>query len=253
MVPDLIYDIGAHAGDDTAFYLAKGFRVVAIEANPEMAVRIRSRFRDAINDGRLMLIEGAISSAPGTTLFYVHNESSDWSTAQKSERFAVGNHREIIAKNVLIQDVIRLHGAPYYMKVDIEGGEIDVFKHFPDFESCPAYVSFEDHSQTEAILPILTECGYSTFKVVEQGAKPGQEETPNPPLEGQYVPFKFDGYMSGAFGLELPGDWIDETALHTEIAIIREAQLRGEWGRWYDIHCRRIGIETKSRIQHAGF
>ena len=31
---DLIIDVGMHDGTDTAFYLAKGFNVVAIEANP---------------------------------------------------------------------------------------------------------------------------------------------------------------------------------------------------------------------------
>ena len=35
--PDLIYDIGQHTGEDTAFYLGKGFRVVAVEANPTLA------------------------------------------------------------------------------------------------------------------------------------------------------------------------------------------------------------------------
>lgn len=34
---DLIFDIGANNGDDTAFYLKKGFRVVAIEADPALA------------------------------------------------------------------------------------------------------------------------------------------------------------------------------------------------------------------------
>ena len=37
MVPDLIYDVGMHNGSDTAYYLHKGFRVLAIEANPVLA------------------------------------------------------------------------------------------------------------------------------------------------------------------------------------------------------------------------
>ena len=31
---DLIYDVGFHQGEDTAYYLKKGFRVVAFEAHP---------------------------------------------------------------------------------------------------------------------------------------------------------------------------------------------------------------------------
>jgi len=37
---DLIFDIGANNGDDTAFYLKKGFRVVAIEADPALAQKL---------------------------------------------------------------------------------------------------------------------------------------------------------------------------------------------------------------------
>jgi len=36
MVPDLIYDIGLHDGDDTAYYLHKGYRVIAVDADPTM-------------------------------------------------------------------------------------------------------------------------------------------------------------------------------------------------------------------------
>ena len=37
---DLIYDVGMHNGDDTAYYLHKGFRVIAIDANPAMVTRL---------------------------------------------------------------------------------------------------------------------------------------------------------------------------------------------------------------------
>ena len=34
--PNLIYDVGLHLGEDTEYYLKKGFRVIAFEANPEL-------------------------------------------------------------------------------------------------------------------------------------------------------------------------------------------------------------------------
>ena len=33
MIPELIYDVGMHNGDDTAYYLHRGFRVIAVEAS----------------------------------------------------------------------------------------------------------------------------------------------------------------------------------------------------------------------------
>jgi hypothetical protein len=32
----LVFDIGCHRGEDSDFYLQKGFRIVAVEANPAL-------------------------------------------------------------------------------------------------------------------------------------------------------------------------------------------------------------------------
>lgn len=53
MVRDLVFDVGLYNGDDTAYYLYRGFRVVAVEANPYYASRARQRFAPEINAGRL--------------------------------------------------------------------------------------------------------------------------------------------------------------------------------------------------------
>jgi len=45
---DLIYDVGMNNGDDTAYYLRRGFRVVAIEANTCLAKCAAERFRTQI-------------------------------------------------------------------------------------------------------------------------------------------------------------------------------------------------------------
>ena len=57
---NLIYDVGMHKGEDTNYYLKKGFSVIGFEADPYLATHCRSRFMDAIEDGRLIVIEGAI-------------------------------------------------------------------------------------------------------------------------------------------------------------------------------------------------
>ncbi len=58
---DLIFDIGLHRGEDTDFYLKKGFRVAAFEADPNLVAHCKARFRDAISEGRLQIVEGAIA------------------------------------------------------------------------------------------------------------------------------------------------------------------------------------------------
>jgi hypothetical protein len=47
-VPGLIYDLGMNNGDDTDYYLKRGFEVVAVEANPALCQVARDRFAEAI-------------------------------------------------------------------------------------------------------------------------------------------------------------------------------------------------------------
>src|SRR5262249_62130204 len=60
---DLIYDVGLHRGEDTHFYLRKGFRVVAFEADPEHVTFCRKRFHQFIDEEQLKIVEGAITNS----------------------------------------------------------------------------------------------------------------------------------------------------------------------------------------------
>jgi hypothetical protein len=56
----LIFDVGANNGDDTAAYLARGFRVIAVEANPFLCEDLHKRFANDINLGRAVVVNKAI-------------------------------------------------------------------------------------------------------------------------------------------------------------------------------------------------
>src|SRR5215813_3894187 len=71
MDKDLIFDVGVNNGDDTAYYLGSGFRVVGIEANPEMIAVCEKRFREQLKDGRLTLLNIAIADEDGSCEFYI--------------------------------------------------------------------------------------------------------------------------------------------------------------------------------------
>jgi len=51
---DLIFDLGANHGEDTEFYLSKGFRVVSLEANPDLVSRLQHKF--SARDGRKTML-----------------------------------------------------------------------------------------------------------------------------------------------------------------------------------------------------
>ena len=50
----LIFDVGCNDGQDSDFYLKKGFRVVAVEANPALCEGLRRRFAQEIAEGRFI-------------------------------------------------------------------------------------------------------------------------------------------------------------------------------------------------------
>src|SRR5213593_4023745 len=71
MERDLIFDIGVNNGDDTAHYLRRGFRVVGVEANPEMVANCERRFQAEIRAGRLVLLNAALAAEEGVVSFFV--------------------------------------------------------------------------------------------------------------------------------------------------------------------------------------
>ena len=76
--PDLIFDIGAHLGADTAFYLQKGFKVVAVEAYPPHCERLRKRLAHDVKSGTLHVESFGIGKVVGEGTFFVHESHSDW-------------------------------------------------------------------------------------------------------------------------------------------------------------------------------
>jgi predicted RNA methylase len=50
-------------GADTAYYLDSGYRVVAVDANPELVDKAKNKFAAQITSGQLTCINAAISAS----------------------------------------------------------------------------------------------------------------------------------------------------------------------------------------------
>ena len=60
MEQDLVFDIGLNNGDDAAYYLHLGDKVVGVEANPVLADQCRQRFENEIRQQRMTVITSGI-------------------------------------------------------------------------------------------------------------------------------------------------------------------------------------------------
>jgi FkbM family methyltransferase len=211
---DLIYDVGMHVGEDTDFYLKKGFRVVAFEANPELAKSNKIKFAEQIKSKQLVIVSGAIIENPvsGTVKFYCNKKRSIWGTVDPewvARNEKTGASHEVIEVNAInFSKCLEEYGIPYYMKIDIEGADLVCLRALKGFELKPSYVSVESEKVSFPRLideiDLLESLGYNQFLAVQQWDVP-YTKVPNPAREGGYLPYRFVEGASGLFGRELNG------------------------------------------------
>src|SRR5262245_23716762 len=77
---NLVIDVGMHDGMDTAAYLAAGYEVVAIEANPDMVAAGMQRFADHIAAGRLTILPYAVAPQAGCIELAIFDDNTGWTT-----------------------------------------------------------------------------------------------------------------------------------------------------------------------------
>jgi FkbM family methyltransferase len=226
---DLIIDVGMNKGEDTRFYLAKGFRVIAIEANPQACERVAARHAAEIEAGRLTIINAAIFERGGELTFYRNLDEPARSTLFSDlmqQWLAAGErYEEVRVPGMTFDEVLSIHGAPRYLKIDIEGADkvcLDAVARSPDK---PDYLSFEvDFRTLGASLAVCEEGGGGAYQFVSQMSVPKQI-APQPAREGRHAVPDFEVGCTGLFGAELPGEWVTLSALRSQAAGIK-AQYR---------------------------
>lgn len=281
---NLIFDIGAHQGEDTIYYLLKGFRVVAVEANPELAALLHQKLAPAVQSGQLTIVDKILANSSFEKRpFYRNSAMSLWGTTheamvKRNETIWDGGVSEKIELDTIsLVDLMNLFGAPYYLKVDIEGDDLMCVQQLSEVppQERPHYISIESEKVNwQALLDefkTFENLGYDAFQVVGQH-KVDQQQIPMPPREGRILPdhFKLEKDATGLFGRDLPPqEWITlqqavakyrwiflQYFLNGDHGILnswKEGRARHEirqfWDKilgfevgWYDTHARRKDI-----------
>lgn len=273
MHSDLIYDVGMHNGDDTAFYLHRGFRVVAVEADPTLIASARARFAAELAAGRLTLIHAGIAEQTGTAEFFLCEGKSEFNSFDRANATKFGHTcRAIQIPCRTFDSILRENGVPHYLKIDIETFDSHCLSALGATD-LPKYVSCEltRTSQIEQ----LADLGFDCFKLVWQGHHRevrdesrtfgGWAAAVAPRLAGldwvgrkwrslrdrsgragarllrkcRLLPpenpwnWKFRHGSSGPFGEDAPGTWIDR-----DEALFRWLSVKRTRGEnyWLDVH-----------------
>jgi FkbM family methyltransferase len=232
----LVYDVGMNNGDDSAYYLAKGCRVIAIEANPALCDEASKRFAAEIGSGALTILNLGISDAPGEAVFHVHRSNSVLSTfVPPSQRIGYTatlpdeEFEPITIELRRLSDVVHFFGTADYIKIDIEGFDDRCLADLHRAGLMPPFISAEAH--TIDTFCHLVAMGYSAFRMVA-GASVATDYRSHPIMgaDGKRIPHDFPAHSAGPFGEDLPGAWLDKDA------ILQAWLVRGDG--WFDLHAR---------------
>lgn len=164
--PDLVFDIGMNDAADSAYYLRRGYRVVAVEANPLLAREAEQRFAAEVADGRFAVANVGVADGEGEAEFWVCDDWSAWSSFDRE--IASRNGKRHHAETVQLKPMSWLleeYGMPYYCKVDIEGHDQYCLRGLTA-ESHPTFMSVE--LSEYPFLDEMAGLGYDRFKMVHQ-------------------------------------------------------------------------------------
>ena len=126
---DLVFDVGAHAGNRTRALAALGCRVVSLEPQPDFATLLRLLFG---RHPRVSILEAAVGDHAGVATLSISDRTptmttlaARWRAAR--ERDPVFNgvqwNRDVDVELVTLDALVARFGLPAFVKIDVEGAE----------------------------------------------------------------------------------------------------------------------------------
>ena len=176
---NLIFDVGLHKGEDSLYYLTKGFRVIGIDADHSLIENARNYFSKYLMSNQLILLNFALSNNDDEELDFHISRLPEWNSLKKSISDRDGMYKETIkVKSKKLSSIMIEFGVPSYCKIDVEAADKVCLETLSDLDELPKYISveteclgeFETETEEQALdtLNILNKLGYRRYKLVDQ-------------------------------------------------------------------------------------
>lgn len=191
-----VFDIGANYGEYTAAFFSLGARkIIAVEPQPDLANFVSSAFADEMRAGRFVVRAEAVGAREGqATLFSAPDPHKSMATLSEafieSARQGGRTWNDAVRTDVKVTTLdalIQTFGVPDYIKVDVEGFDLEALK---GLSSSIRLLSFEFNTQAGLIgiaeRCIDRVCSLGTYEFNYQAEAPGQ------------AALQFDNWVSGS-------------------------------------------------------
>jgi FkbM family methyltransferase len=132
--PRLVFDVGANGGAKAWVFASMADKVICIEPDPDAVAYLRQRYR---NNPRIIIVPKGVGAREGSAPFFVFNKGDCYNTFSDKWVKLLSDRSESLDRpiktvtsslNVEITTLDRLimeHGIPDYIKLDVEGYELD--------------------------------------------------------------------------------------------------------------------------------
>lgn len=149
---DLIFDVGANVGYKTDVFLRIGATVVAVDPDDLSQRILKQKFLDyRLKRKPLAFIAAALGEEKSIQKMWIDKQGSalntmshKWAEALRQDRSRFGHPVEFSESKevevVTIEELIKLYGEPFFIKVDVEGHELAVLR---GMRRPVPYLSFE--------------------------------------------------------------------------------------------------------------
>lgn len=161
----LIFDVGANKGNKIKAFLQMGFDVVAFEPEHKAIETIEWRFK---KNPKVIIEKTGVSDAPGELTLHITDSRSGYNTLSnewvesledKQQNRWEKTHKYKSSYTVPVTTLdaaIKKFGMPYFIKIDVEGFELNVIK---GLSKLPGFLSFETN---------LPEFRNQTIEIIER-------------------------------------------------------------------------------------
>ncbi len=226
----LAFDLGMNNGDDTRYYLAKGYDVVAVEANPKLCAEATESLRSHVDSGRLTILNIAVSDQEGTFDFYIDTVNHVRSSLKPQPG---RDMRAVTVPSRKVSGLIKEFGAPDFLKIDVEHVDQLILRDLITEGLKPPMISVEAHKFE--ILLLLWQMGYQEFRLVNgRSVHLDFRNVPIHNVDGSTTKYTFPRHSAGPFGDDLPTPW--RHIQHVSAEWLHRHALFG--GGWFDVHAR---------------